>query len=245
MQLLPGQNFLLERGFFSLNICNFHRKNGINCFIWLGTYSESQIHGFVGVWRNLWRHLAQLHCQHRLTYKRTHRIMSRWDYVQKESPQPLWAAVPVPSPPHSTEVFPYVQMELSVSQVVLLPLILSHWRWSGCPFLRYLCVLMRSLLSCLLSRTNSPSSLSHSSWERCCSHFSICAGSLGCREGQIPVPVQQCLAPIRFPGTCSWRGTFRVVLSETGVKKPHPFQKSWKFHSVRGTPKWIWLSFPN
>lgn len=26
MQLLPGQNFLLERGFFSLNICNFHRK---------------------------------------------------------------------------------------------------------------------------------------------------------------------------------------------------------------------------
>lgn len=41
----------------------------------------------------------------------------------------------------------------------------------------------------------------------------------GLQEGQIPAPEQQCLAPIPSREKHSWRRTFRVVLSATGVKK--------------------------
>lgn len=117
MLLLPDQNFLLESFCFT-EYLQFPQKNGINCFIQLGTHSELEIHR-LEFETTSGDHLAQPHSQQRLAYNRMHRIMSRWGDVLKE---PLWAAVPVPSHSHSAEVFPHVQMELLMSQ---LPLILS------------------------------------------------------------------------------------------------------------------------
>lgn len=205
MLLLPDQNFLLESFCFT-EYLQFPQKNGINCFIWLGTYSVLEIHG-LEFERTSGDHLAQPHCQQRLTYNRMHRTMSRWGDVQKE---PLWAAVPVPSGPHSAEIFPHVQMELLMSQ---LPLILSLWRCSGDPPLRYLCVLVRSLFSFLLSIPSSPSSLSHSLERGAPVPFPFLQEVWAAGRAD---PSSRAAGPGSHPH--SWHGTFRCFISDWSEK---------------------------
>lgn len=222
MQLLPDQNFLLESFCFT-EYLQFPQENVINCFIWFGTYSKFQIHRLVGVWRNLWRSPGptpvptQAHLQQDAQAHVWVGLCPEGD-----STASLSSCSSAQSPSRYRSFSSCSHGTPCVSVCACCPSFCPTGEGlapsSGRPPVRYLHVLMSSLFSCLLSRPNSPSSLSHSSQERSSSPFMVFAGSLGCREGQIPVPVQQCLAPIRFRETHSWRRTFRVVLSAAGVK---------------------------
>jgi len=86
--------------------------------------------------------------------------------------------VPLLNHPHSKKVFPDVQRESPAFQLVPIAscsVTANHWKEPGsilfAPSFRYLYTLIRSTLSLLFYRLNSPKCPSLSSYERCCSPF--------------------------------------------------------------------------